>query len=248
MDILTMMKQLSPEKLAAIRNKIVDAANEGTTSLADKEGPPIAKDKEVPAATAEKDESPAALEEKDESSAAIEVEEEPPAAVGDEPMEVEGEIAGKVPPPQKEDSDEDCVILLDSDDDAEAPIVQKQAPAEADPVPVSPQADVPQADISPLLCGESIADVASKNGAIPKRRIDEDKDNTTKKVFKKTKECVNPDCSGGSEEFMECPTYALRFYYATKKVNKIQYICDLCHDKALIKFEVSFNKVESEVC
>lgn len=234
-----MIKQLSPEKLASIRDKIVDAAKEGTTSSADKERPPIAKDKEASAAIAEQDESPAV----------VEVKEEPPAVVGAEPMEVESEIAGKVAQTQKEDSDEDCVILLDSDDDSEAPIVQKQATTEAVPVPATPQADIAQADISLLLCGESIADDASKNGAISKRRLNEDKQKTTKKVFKKTMECVNPDCLGGSEKFLECPLYALRFYYASKKVNKIQYICEPCHDKALIKFEVSlYIKVESKVC
>lgn len=236
-----MMKQLSPEKLAAIRNKIVDAAKEVATSSADKIGPPIAKGKDAPAASAEKDKPPAALEEKEEEPAVIEVKEEPPAEVGDEPMEVEGEVVGKAP--QKEDSDEDCVILLDSDDDSEAPNVQKQAPVEAVPAAVTLQADIPQAEIpQALLCAESLADIASKDGTIPKRKSNEDKENMAKKVFKKSKECANPECPGGSEEFLECPNYASRFYYALKKVNKIQHICSPCHDKALIKFEVSFDQ------
>lgn len=123
------------------------------------------------------------------------------------------ENAGNI---EKEDND---VILIDSDDD--------------DPPPV-----IPQKVISPPKRESLNSEVVST-----KRKSKENIGGETKKALKRSKECINPDCPCDSEDFSECSKLILNFYYADKKMNRAQYVCMSCSDKAILKYEVSLQLI-----
>lgn len=124
---------------------------------------------------------------------------------------------------------EDCVILLDSDDEP----------------------DMANCHVEPIMAIESISSILkplendnskrpdTSKGAIPKRKSDESKENQNQKVLKKSSECVNTDCPRDSDEFLEAHLFVLNFYYSGRKLNKFQYVCSTCFDKAVKKYEVS---------
>lgn len=127
---------------------------------------------------------------------------------------------------EAEDSD-DCVILSDTEDDKPTAIAAK---------PV----------IEP---GQSILkSITNSNGRqdkIPlppvtnaKRKSGEIKEKPDQKIPKKSKECVNPDCPRGSDEYIDAPIFILNFYYTARKGNKAQFVCTTCYNKAVDKFEV----------
>jgi hypothetical protein len=106
-------------------------------------------------------------------------------------------------------SSDDCVILLDSDEEDSPPKPAEETPKEP----------------------EKEKEVATAS----KRKSDEVLE--TKAKQPKNKECVNPDCPRESKEFSESPLFVLSFYFATKKPNKTQFVCSSCYEKALTKYE-----------
>lgn len=140
----------------------------------------------------------------------------------DEQMEVDSSTSPgpvendkKIEKEDDDDDEDDDVILIDSDDDDPPPVIPKK--------------------VEPAPKRESL----SKEVVSTKRRSKENSGGETKKFPKRSKECINPDCPRDSEEFTECTKLILNFYYADKKMDRAQYVCLSCSDKAILKYEVS---------
>lgn len=208
-SLFNLMMKLSPEKLEAIKRDIINAV----------------EDERASSATTYKGSS--SVTEANEAEAAVVEDEQPlPPAVMNDGIEIDTgadmdiEVADEADPLLKAaDPDDDWVDVFD--------YVREQASGGVSPGSVTPQIDIP---LRPPA--ESTDKIAEASEMIHKRKSDE-----TTKVFKK--ECVNPGCLGGSDEFLESPLFAMTFYYVSQKPNKIQYICSLCHDTAIFKFEVN---------
>ena len=129
---------------------------------------------------------------------------------------------------QTANTDDDCIILIDSDDEPEAENNKTEA--------IKPE-ELKQSVLKPI---DNDKDNQPNTFSTfnSKRKSDETKENQNQKVLKKTKECVNPDCSHDSDIFYESPMFALSFYCTTRKWNKTQYVCSKCFEKAVDKYEV----------
>lgn len=151
---------------------------------------------------------------------AMEVDASAAASVPEAPQESPHESQVKEPEkqPADDDDDDDCVILLDSDEEEAAPVVEK--------------APTPKPEEPPM------------QAASVKRKFNEGKENKPKK---RLKDCVNPDCSGDSNEFNECPPFVMSFYHHNKKSFNVPFVCNSCIDKAVLKFEVSLIALDCEL-
>lgn len=160
----------------------------------------------------------------DEDKIKTSIGEDPPKETKQEPTQENSNEAAKA----KAVPDDDCVILIDSDDEPET--------ANDKIEPTKPEE--PKQSVLLPLDNENAGRV-NFLGASNKRKCDESKENPIKKILKKTKECVNPDCSRESEDFLEAHLFLLNFYRKERKMNKPQYVCSMCYDKAMDMYEVS---------
>lgn len=112
-------------------------------------------------------------------------------------------------------SSDDCIILLDSDDDEES------------------SSAIPSAVI-PSNVETVISDSSQKPNE--KRKSDEMKENRNK-MQKRITECINPDCSKESNDFLKCDRFIVSFFFAFKRENQRQHVCRLCYDKVIQKYE-----------
>lgn len=148
---------------------------------------------------------------KTESHKAVDMEIDETISGTKEESVVKAEIAKK-----EETQDNDCIILLDSD--------EEDTPASKVCETKKEKNDIQSETLKKLLIGNS------------KRKSDEDKENE-KKLIKRSKECVNPECLGGNSNFVECDRFILNFFFVVKKENRIQYVCSICHEQAITKYE-----------
>lgn len=214
--IIDLLKKLSPAKLQDIKTQMFNK----TSFFADEKSVEAEKTPDNVSVKMELDEASTSV-----STEAL------PEEKDQEPKEKEEESVKDQSDQQTASPDDDCIILIDSDDEPEAENNKPEA--------VNPE-EPKQSVLKPV---DNDNDRQSK--ALPattitsKRKSDESKENQNQKVLKKTKECVNPDCSHDSEDFFESPMFILNFYYTARKWNKTQYVCSNCYEKAVDKYEVS---------
>lgn len=234
-----MLKMLSPEKLEVIKSQLFNTSKETEKSV------------ENPATSDEKSEEQMDTTEADVSTkqtkpeeAVIETEaaktsENQQDKKDDEEMDVDDNEVAKIPEKDKtppnveaedvamataiENKDDDCVILLDSDEEAEdrlkdeiADVQPKVFESNIEHLETTPQPPLQQESLEKL--------VEQKPGKV---------------ISAKNFECVNNDCPRDSKDFIESPQFVLHFYGASKKSGRVEYVCSSCQEKALIKFEVS---------
>jgi hypothetical protein len=110
------------------------------------------------------------------------------------------------------------VIFIDSDDDGVSKPVHEKTLEEPDRKEVANECPVVEA------MRESKSEAASNK--VVKRR-----------------DCINTECPRTASDYIECPRLTLNFYFATIKVKKVQYVCSVCHKKALETYEVSLQNL-----
>lgn len=249
-DLINILKMLSPEKLEVIKSQLFNTSKEeaknDNRSAATNELKNIDEKAEDEAAknicTKELVEQMDTLEfegpiEKTEELKSIKKE-------NDEKMEVDDNESLKtaendetltkivVEPVSKamitDDNDDDCVILLDTDDENENAATNQKLSKKP--------SEVHQ---SQLDSTSGVLDVSPQNHPLPQKSVDENQREPEKVTSSKHRECVNNDCARESREFLECPQFVINFFGVTRKLHKAQYVCANCNDKAIIKFEVS---------
>lgn len=150
----------------------------------------------------------------------MEVDQEPEPEKDEKPtLPQTSSVVEKSAQPQDDDDD---VIFIDSDDEPQTGTPSTSAPMESN------QSNEPNENI----------EIAKTNGAISRQQSEEDKENKPRRIQKR-KECVNPECPRDGDEYTESPNFVMSFYYASKKFNKVPFVCNICHDAAVDKFEVS---------
>jgi len=117
----------------------------------------------------------------------------------------------ETPRPVKDDE----IICIDSDDDED----------QASPLPPPPPPPV----VEPEQNGTKRKSPTAASERAAKRRVPPQTPQ---------KECINHKCPrNDDDEFLPAYGFVLNFYYVAKKTNKSQFVCDSCHDKAVLKYE-----------
>lgn len=205
-DIIKLLKNLSPEKLEAIKSKMFMTSKD---SVEEKSVSELASVKASVDSVAETDSKMQSLNIVKPSTPPLDAKNHPETVSGDK---------------------EDCVILLDSDDDLENSL--KLSDEQHDSINVQ----VPSEEESV----KTETEVQAASIFITKRGSEENPHREkTAKLIKR--ECVNPNCPAESQCFIVSPQLILNFYYVPKKSGVVQYVCSSCNDKAILKYEVSLS-------
>lgn len=205
-DIIKLLKNLSPEKLQAIKSKVFMNVKDSVNEKAPLPSAEVQMEVDAVAEPA----TATTFEESTSPSPVIEAINKPDKIV---------------------DESEDCVILLDSDDD-DAPEAASLLPKVSDTKPDDQSCVVSSSD----KCAKTEDEAQSTLPSQPEQKSDE---MLTKLNKMNKKECINPNCLRDSPCYDVSTQFVLNFYYVSKKPSSVQYVCGSCNDKAILKYEVS---------